>query len=126
MTTTFLLICALRLPSQLDWNLLYNCTYIHYNSFCTFYWTSNIYTKFYIYQSIMFYATAWDPRLILSQIITIQCLYYVSLGFIIWLLDSINGYKLDLSQLFSCTTMNLDTTIGIITLFSFILCAFAG
>lgn len=35
----------------------------------------------------MFYgATVWDPVLIVAQIITIQCLFYVSLGLLLWIL----------------------------------------
>lgn len=35
----------------------------------------------------MFYgATIWDPVLIIAQIVAIQCLFYVSLGLLLWVL----------------------------------------
>jgi protein SYS1 len=35
----------------------------------------------------MFYgAHVWDPVLIIAQIVTLQCLFYVSLGVLLWAL----------------------------------------
>ena len=48
----------------------------------------------------MFYGTTWDPRLIVSQILTMQCLFYVSLGLFMWVLDAITGNVLSLGMKF--------------------------
>lgn len=35
----------------------------------------------------MFYGNStWDPVLIVAQIISLQCLFYISLGLLLWLL----------------------------------------
>ena len=35
----------------------------------------------------MFYGTqVWDPVLIVAQIVTIQCLFYISFGLLLWTL----------------------------------------
>lgn len=46
----------------------------------------------------MFYgAVKWDPVLIIAQIIAIQCLFYMSLGLLLWLLLGEHGKPLLIS-----------------------------
>ena len=47
-----------------------------------------------------FRSSQWDPVLIIAQIITMQCLFYVGLGTCVALIDFILGYGRSLSQLF--------------------------
>ena len=44
--------------------------------------------------------SVWDPFLIISQILTIQAIFYMSLGVCIFLTDIISGYSQSLDQLF--------------------------
>lgn len=44
--------------------------------------------------------SVWDPFLIICQIVTIQSIYYVSLGMWIFITDVIFGYSQSLDQLF--------------------------
>ncbi|KAG8188885.1 hypothetical protein JTE90_014945 [Oedothorax gibbosus] len=44
--------------------------------------------------------TVWDPLLIISQIVTIQAIFYVSLGVWIFLTDIISGHGQSLDQIF--------------------------
>lgn len=49
----------------------------------------------------MFYGSSlWDPVLILAQIITIQCLFYVSQGLLLWLLLGPYVVKLNMHHFF--------------------------
>ena len=36
--------------------------------------------------------TVWDPWMIVAQMATLQCAYYVTLGIWIFLLDALGGY----------------------------------
>ena len=47
-----------------------------------------------------FRSSQWDPVLIIAQIITMQCLFYVGLGTCVAIIDFILGYNRSLSQLF--------------------------
>jgi hypothetical protein len=70
----------------------------------------------------MFYgANVWDPRLITSQILSMQCIYYVMLGFLLWLLDSVSGNFLSLSQIFGPESMHFQSLLGIVTIFAFLI-----
>lgn len=44
--------------------------------------------------------SVWDPFLIISQIVTIQSIYYMSLGMWIFITDVMFGYSQSLDQLF--------------------------
>ena len=44
--------------------------------------------------------TVWDPFMILSQMSTLQCLYYVSLGIWIFIFDVLSGTPRSLDHIF--------------------------
>jgi hypothetical protein len=44
--------------------------------------------------------TVWDPFMIISQMSTLQCLYYVSLGFWIFFFDVLSSTPRSLDQVF--------------------------
>jgi len=44
--------------------------------------------------------TVWDPWMIISQILTLQSVFYVSLGLWIFLFDSMSGSSKSLDQIF--------------------------
>lgn len=44
--------------------------------------------------------TQWDPALIISQIIAVQCIVYLSLGIIMAVLDLLTGDSNSLEHLF--------------------------
>ncbi len=44
--------------------------------------------------------TVWDPWMILGQMATLQCAYYVSLGLWVFALDALGGYPRTLEHLF--------------------------
>ena len=44
--------------------------------------------------------TIWDPFMILSQMSTLQCLYYVSLGIWIFVFDVLSGTPRSLDHIF--------------------------
>jgi len=47
-----------------------------------------------------FRSSQWDPALIVAQIVTMQCLFYVGLGTCVAMIDFILGYNRSLSHLF--------------------------
>jgi len=44
--------------------------------------------------------TIWDPWMIISQIVTLQCIFYVTLGLWVFLFDLLTGSPRSLDQLF--------------------------
>eukprot|EP01113_Clastostelium_recurvatum_P047061 TRINITY_DN8336_c0_g1_i1.p1 TRINITY_DN8336_c0_g1~~TRINITY_DN8336_c0_g1_i1.p1 ORF type:complete len:244 (-),score=43.06 TRINITY_DN8336_c0_g1_i1:37-714(-) len=74
----------------------------------------------------MFYSSVWDPRLILSQIATIQCVYYLSLGGMLMLLDLLSGYSLTFTQMFSYKATSMHTWHGWIVIVSMPFTSLAG
>jgi len=73
-----------------------------------------------------FYITVWDPRLILSQIITTQALYYLCLGLFLVLLDFLFGQEITLGQVFCYKSLSFSSAIGRITIIAFVLNAILG
>lgn len=70
----------------------------------------------------MFYGrSVWDPKLIISQIITMQILFYFFLVIILGILDTVGGYSLNLEQIFSVDAMNFKSGMGIISILAFLL-----
>lgn len=49
--------------------------------------------------------TVWDPFMILSQMSTLQCLYYVSLGIWIFIFDVLSGTPRSLDHIFQYQTL---------------------
>ena len=47
-----------------------------------------------------FRSSQWDPALIIAQIVTMQCVFYVGLGLCIALVDFIAGVHRSLDQIF--------------------------
>ena len=45
--------------------------------------------------------TQWDPQLIVSQIFTIQALFYTSLGVLVYVSDCLTGHSPSLNHIFS-------------------------
>ena len=44
--------------------------------------------------------TVWDPFMIIAQIVTLQCIYYVSLGLWIFIFDFLFGTPRSLDHIF--------------------------
>ncbi|GJM94019.1 hypothetical protein PR202_ga10630 [Eleusine coracana subsp. coracana] len=75
----------------------------------------------------MFYgAMVWDPWLIVSQIVCIQCLYYLTLGVLMSILVGTRVPRLTLLYLFDFATLTPRTPTGWCVIASFILAAVAG
>lgn len=73
-----------------------------------------------------FRSSQWDPVLIIAQIITMQCLFYVGLGTCVAVIDFILGYNRSLSQLFLYQTLNLRDTQGKLLMLASVLNSFIG
>ncbi|KYQ93504.1 hypothetical protein DLAC_06201 [Tieghemostelium lacteum] len=70
----------------------------------------------------MFYKyNQWDPKLIIGQIISIQCLYYAILAGSLYVLDSLFYEQLTLEQIYNYTVLNIHTKYGRITVASTLL-----
>lgn len=75
----------------------------------------------------MFYgAMVWDPWLIVSQIVCLQCLYYLSLGVAMALLVGTRVPRLTLLYFFDFATLTPRTPTGWCAIASFLLAAVAG
>ena len=70
-----------------------------------------------------FYKTVWDPCLIITQIITLQCLHYISLWSLYYIADKIISRSLTLNQIFSYSCFSIHDSYGIITLICYLLVA---
>jgi hypothetical protein len=75
----------------------------------------------------MFYgAVVWDPWLIVAQIVLIQCLYYVTLGFFLTILVGTRVSRMSLVYFFDYATLTASTLTGWCVISSFILTSLAG
>ncbi|XP_011623356.1 protein SYS1 homolog [Amborella trichopoda] len=75
----------------------------------------------------MFYgAVVWDPWLIVAQIVCLQCLYYMTLGFFIWVLVGARVPRLTLVYFFDYSALNASTVTGWCVIASFLMSAFSG
>ena len=75
----------------------------------------------------MFYgAMVWDPWLIVSQIVCLQCLYYLALGLSMALLVGTRVPRLTLLYFFDFATLTPRTPTGWCAIASFLLAAVAG
>lgn len=75
----------------------------------------------------MFYgALVWDPWLIVSQIICIQCLNYVSLGLSLWLLVGMHVPRFTLKYFFDYSMITISSITGWCAIVAFFLNALAG
>ncbi|PIA65147.1 hypothetical protein AQUCO_00100562v1 [Aquilegia coerulea] len=75
----------------------------------------------------MFYgAIVWDPWLIVSQIVCLQCLYYLTLGLFMSILVGTRVSRMSLVYFFDFSALTISTTIGWSVIASFLLSAIAG
>ncbi|EGC34865.1 hypothetical protein DICPUDRAFT_88121 [Dictyostelium purpureum] len=76
----------------------------------------------------MFYKyNQWDPKLIIGQIISVQCLYYITLAAVLYILDSVfTSSTLTLDQMFRYQMLNAHSNEGRVVLSSFIINSFLG
>ncbi|KAL4583906.1 hypothetical protein LXL04_008491 [Taraxacum kok-saghyz] len=75
----------------------------------------------------MFYGSVvWDPWLIVAQIVCIQCLYYLTLGFFMAILVGTRVSTMSLVYFFDYATITLSTVTGWCVIASFILTSVAG
>ena len=76
----------------------------------------------------MFYgAMVWDPWLIVSQIVCFQCLYYISLGFLLWLLvGTREAGNFTLKYFFDYSVLTTSSVTGWCVIAASLLNALAG
>ncbi|KAL5729333.1 hypothetical protein ACHQM5_002304 [Ranunculus cassubicifolius] len=75
----------------------------------------------------MFYrASVWDPCLIVSQIVSLQCLYYLTLGLFMSLLVGTRVSRMSLVYFFDFSALTTSTGTGWCVIASFLLTALAG
>ncbi|KAA8540430.1 hypothetical protein F0562_024651 [Nyssa sinensis] len=75
----------------------------------------------------MFYgAVAWDPWLIVTQIVCLQCLYYLTLGVFMAILVGTRVSRMSLVYFFDYATATASTVTGCGVIASFLLSALAG
>lgn len=58
----------------------------------------------------------WDPLLIVSQIVTLQSVFYLALSATLFVLTTAIGTPVSLEQIFESSTVLLDKGIGVVTL----------
>ncbi|WOK98621.1 hypothetical protein Cni_G07333 [Canna indica] len=75
----------------------------------------------------MFYGTiVWDPLLILSQIVCLQCLYYLTLGFFMSVLVGTRVPRMSLIYFFDFSTLVASTVTGWCAIVAILLSSLAG
>jgi len=67
--------------------------------------------------------TVWDPWMIISQILTLQCVFYVSLGLWLSLFDLVSGNDKSLDQVFKYQELQFSSFNGKIVVASFVFTA---
>ena len=76
---------------------------------------------------VMFYgAVAWDPWLIVAQILCLQCLYYLTLGVFLTFLVGTRVSRMSLVYFFDYAAVTTSTVTGWCVIASFLLSSFAG
>lgn len=70
--------------------------------------------------------TVWDPCMILAQMGTLQCCFYVSLGFWIVILDVLAGYPRSLDQIFKYQSLFMSQSHGKLMITAVICNAFSS
>ncbi|KAL3840907.1 hypothetical protein ACJIZ3_025498 [Penstemon smallii] len=75
----------------------------------------------------MFYGSvAWDPWLIVAQIVCLQCLYYLTLGVFLSILVGTRVSKMSLVYFFDYATVTSSTVTGWCVMASFFFTSIAG
>ena len=64
--------------------------------------------------------TVWDPWMILAQMATLQCWYYVSLGLWLFILEAITGYPRNLDNIFKYSSLFVSLSHGKVVVAAFI------
>ncbi|KAJ8926020.1 hypothetical protein NQ315_009875 [Exocentrus adspersus] len=70
--------------------------------------------------------TQWDPWLIISQIISVQCILYVTLGLIVFLLGLLAGDTLTLDHIFEYHEIQVRDIGGRLVISSFVINSLFG
>lgn len=79
------------------------------------------------FKGIMFYgAVVWDPWLIVSQIVCLQCLYYLTLGVLMSILVGARVSRMSLVYFFDFSTLTASTVTGWLAIAGFLLSSIAG
>ncbi|CAI0422682.1 unnamed protein product [Linum tenue] len=75
----------------------------------------------------MFYGSiVWDPWLIVAQIVCLQCLYYLTLGFFLSVFVGTRVSRLSLVYFFDFVTVTASSVTGWCVIASFLLSSLAG
>ncbi|ONK76586.1 uncharacterized protein A4U43_C03F29850 [Asparagus officinalis] len=75
----------------------------------------------------MFYgAAAWDPWLIASQIVCLQCLHYLTLGVLMSIFVGTRVSRMSLMYFFDFSTVTVSTATGWCAIVSFLLTSVIG
>ncbi|GLC36025.1 hypothetical protein PLESTM_000393900 [Pleodorina starrii] len=75
---------------------------------------------------MLYGAAVWDPVLIIAQIVTIQCLFYLSLGLWQGLFLGSSVARLSIQHLFSWRAYSLATYVGCVSALSLLVTAALG
>ena len=73
-----------------------------------------------------FRSSVWDPVLIISQIISLQCLFWTTLGCWVYAVDFIGGGYISLGHLFDYTDFIFKESQGKLLLSAFLLNSLTG
>ncbi|KAI9203780.1 integral membrane protein S linking to the trans Golgi network-domain-containing protein [Polychytrium aggregatum] len=65
--------------------------------------------------------SSFDPILIVAQIVTLQCLYYLSLSLIIFVMELLTGSSVTIRHILGSSEIRTDTVLGWAIFFSFLL-----
>lgn len=75
----------------------------------------------------MFYGVAvWDPWLIVAQIVSLQCLFYLTLGLLLSVLVGSRVARMSLIYFFDYSTLTASTVTGWYAIASFLVASAVG
>mmetsp|Transcript_10269 Transcript_10269/g.23409 ORF Transcript_10269/g.23409 Transcript_10269/m.23409 type:complete len:149 (+) Transcript_10269:93-539(+) len=69
---------------------------------------------------------AFDPQLIISQMLVMQCCFYLSLGAFLVALDHLFGVPVNMDQFFTAYSFRTSSSFGWSTLVAFLINSLAG
>lgn len=73
-----------------------------------------------------FRPSVWDPLLTVAQIVTVQSLFYSSLGILIFITDCLFGQDPSLQHIFNYKDVTIRTWIGLFIIISYLINAIAA
>lgn len=73
-----------------------------------------------------FRSSVWDPVLIVSQIVTMQCVFYIGLGFCVCVVDYIAGSHRSIDHLFGYQMLHFRALQGKLLMIASVLNALIG